>query len=213
MDHLIFTGDLLTYGHDVVEVLDLVGEAQEKDHAVLLIGNHDQMYFDAADGKRDYLHALPPWIQHSVALTLDRFDSSTLRPRFQWSPAWRLENAFFSHANPFGVGDFRYLNSDQEQREALAVLEREKAKLGVFGHTHRPLWRDGPVILANAGSIGQPRDHNGSVILRIQLDGESATGTFEPIAYDVQAHLRDIQRVGLPEATIAKLCGFFERGR
>jgi len=37
-DRMVFLGDLLTYGHDVDEVLDLVAEAQEKDSATLLWG-------------------------------------------------------------------------------------------------------------------------------------------------------------------------------
>ena len=63
IDHLVFLGDLLTYGHDVQEVLDLVNEAQTKHDAVLLIGNHDQLYFDIAKGDSPYLDTLPEWIQ------------------------------------------------------------------------------------------------------------------------------------------------------
>jgi predicted phosphodiesterase len=211
VDHLVFIGDLLTYGHDVEEVLDLVGEAQQKDDAVLLIGNHDQMYFDLAEGKQDYFQKLPEWIRDSVSLTLNKFDPASLRERFRWSPEWTLGSALFAHANPFGLGDFRYLNAQKDLTAAVEVLQQRGARLGVFGHTHRPLWREGPVTLANAGSVGQPRDTSGSVILRVSVDGDVATGSFEPIAYDVHGHLSDVRRDGLPAATTARLCAFFEQ--
>jgi len=213
LDHLVFVGDLLTYGHDVSEVLDLVGEAQQKDGAVLLIGNHDQMYFDLAQGRRDYLDKLPAWIQDSVALTVKKFDPATLRERLRWSDEWWLGSALFAHANPFGPGDFRYLNSEDDCAAAVEALERRRATLGVFGHTHRAAWRQGEVILANAGSVGQPRDARGSLILRVTLANGTARGSFEPIDYDVQGHVAELRRAELPETTIARLVSFFERNQ
>ena len=211
LDHLVFIGDLLTYGHDVEEVLDLVGEAQVKHRAVLLVGNHDQMYFDLAAGKREYLDKLPQWIKDSVTLTLQKVDPASLRGRFAWSVEWNLDGALFAHANPFAFGDFRYLNSTDDHAAAVQVLRERGARLGVFGHTHRPLWHPGPVTLANAGSVGQPRDAQGAVILRLHLDRELVSGAFEPIAYDVEAHLNALRRAGLPESTTERLCGFFRQ--
>ena len=211
VDQLVFMGDLLTYGHDVQEVLELVAEAQETDGAVLLIGNHDQMYFDLAEGKRDYLDKLPQWIKDSVLLTIQKFDAASLRGRFDWSVEWTLGNAFFAHANPFAFGDFRYLNSAEDQAAAIEALAVRGANLGVFGHTHRPLWRPGAITLANAGSVGQPRDAQGSVILRLRLEGELVAGAFESLVYDVDAHISDLQRTGLPDKTKQRLLGFFDQ--
>jgi predicted phosphodiesterase len=210
-DQIVFMGDLLTYGHDVEAVLELVAEAQDKHNAVLLIGNHDQMYFDLAQGKRDYLDRLPGWIQDSVALTVKKFDPASLRSRLSWLEEWQHGPAVFAHANPFGFGDFRYLNNDQDINDARSALTRRGATLGVFGHTHRAHWTPGPTVVANAGSVGQPRDAAAqSVFLRIEIDGPATTGTIEPIHYDVQAHLDELRRSGLPEDTIARLGSFFK---
>jgi len=211
-DRIVFIGDLLTYGHDVEEVLDLVCDAQEKDEAVLLIGNHDQMYFDLAEGNHVYLNKLPDWIRDSVMLTLENFSPGSLRSRFCWSQEWCMGRAFFAHANPFAVGDFRYLNTDDDYSAAVEVLGERGARLGVFGHTHRPLWRPGSIAIANAGSVGQPRDIQGSVILRLHIDGDTVSAKFEPVEYDVNAHLAALQRTGLPDATVKRLCYFFQQG-
>ena len=211
VDQTVFIGDLLTYGHDVNEVLDLVGESQEKRGAVLLTGNHDQMYFDLAAGERQYLDKLPQWIRDSVELTVQKFDPASLRRRFDWKLQWTIEGALFAHANPFAFGDFRYLNSTDDQEDALRALGERRARVGVFGHTHRPLWRPGAVTLANAGSVGQPRDSQGAVILRLHLDERHVTGAFEPVVYDVDAHIQGLLRSGLPDPTARRLCGFFQQ--
>ncbi len=93
----------------------------------------------------------------------------------------------------------------------MEVLRERGAHLGVFGHTHRPLWRPGTITLANAGSVGQPRDAQGSVILRLHLDGDLVAGAFESLAYDVEAHVGDLLRAGLPDATTRRLRGFFQQ--
>ena len=211
LDHIVFIGDLLTYGHDVEEVLDLVGETQERRDAILLIGNHDQMYFDLADGARQYLDKLPEWIKDSVTLTSQKFEPATLRGRFKWSPEWQLGKALFAHANPFGFRDYRYLNSAEDHAAAVQALAERDLHLGVFGHTHRPLWIPGPITLANAGSVGQPRDAQGSVILRVNLQRDAVTGAFERLAYDVEAHVKELLRTPLPDATKQRLCGFFRQ--
>ena len=46
-DVLLILGDLLTYGVNPAETLELVHEAVARDGAILISGNHDQMYLDA----------------------------------------------------------------------------------------------------------------------------------------------------------------------
>ena len=222
-------GDLLTYGHDVEEVIALVGEAQQRHGAELLVGNHDQMYFDLAEGKRAYFESLPDWLQDSVRLTLESPATATLRTQLVWSEESLLDDAAVaSHANPFGQNDWRYLNGAEDHAEAASRLGVRSLSVGVFGHTHRPRFYDGtrphgPVpfgepmhatrerpIVINAGAVGQPRDGSGKgVILRLSLRREGITAVFEPIEYDVDAHVTSLQSTPLPPETIARLLRFF----
>lgn len=229
LDRIVFLGDLLTYGHDVDEVLDLVAEAQEKDHATLLIGNHDRMYFDIVDGRHDYFDQLPGWLKDTVNLTLETPRTATLATALSWAEEARLdERAIAAHANPYGKGDWRYLNSLDDHVEAGAALAQRSLDVGVFGHTHRPRFfddirpfgavpfdepleagRSNPIVI-NAGAVGQPRDGTGqAVLLRLTLTDETVSATFERVAYDRAAHIAAVRATRLPSATIERLVRFF----
>src|SRR5580765_3596669 len=91
LDRMVFLGDLLTYGHDVDEVLDLVAEAQEKDGATLLVGNHDRLYVDIIDGRHDYFDRLPDWVKDTVNLTLEAPRKAKLANGRSWVEEARLD--------------------------------------------------------------------------------------------------------------------------
>lgn len=226
-DRMIFVGDLLTFGHDVGEVLELVGEAQHRHGATLLIGNHDRTYFELQAGNRAALEAMPAWVRPSVELTLTKLAGIRYRDALAWSEEVVIEDLLIAHANLFEVGDTRYLTTDDDARETAAILETRGLIAGIFGHTHRPRWGgfgpgcepplDTPLVvrpsapfLINAGAVGQPRDARArSVLLRLSRAGELA-GEFETIEYDVAGHLERVRASGLPATTIQRLQAFFE---
>ena len=229
VDRLVFVGDLLTYGHDTDEVLELVSEAQAEG-ASLLIGNHDQMYFDVASGNREYLDSLPEWIRDSVELTLRSLDLASFRNNLVWNSEIVIEDVLVSHAGPFGRGDWTYVAPLAEHQRAAEQLALRGLRGGVFGHTHRARWFTGDAtqatadveldhtyradktLVANAGAIGQPRDKRGqAVLLRLELRPECVAGSFEPVNYDVAAHVDALRNLPLPSTTIERLCSFFRR--
>lgn len=218
-DEIVFIGDLLTYGHDVDEVIDLVAEEQRRG-ATVLVGNHDQMYFDLAAGDRSYLERLPPWLQATVEHTLERLPDD-LRDRLVWSTEHVRNDVLFAHANPFAAGDWTYLNSGDDVARASTVLDARGYRAGVFGHTHRARWhRDDPprgtslawnephALVLNVGSVGQPRDGTGRSLI-VRLDTEQLRATFEPIDYDVAGHVQTLRASGLPSPVIDRLVAFF----
>ena len=229
LDRIVFLGDLLTYGHDVDEVLDLVAEAQDRDGATLLVGNHDRMYFDMAEGRRDYFDRLHNWLKDTVNLTLKAPRTATLANALSWVEETRLDDrAIAAHANPYGKCDWHYLNSLNDHVKARVALAQRSLDVGVFGHTHRPRFFDGvrpfgavpfdepleasrgsPIVI-NAGAVGQPRDGTGqAVLLRLTLTDETVRATFERVAYDRAAHIAAVRAAKLPSATIERLVRFF----
>lgn len=236
MDALVFLGDLLTYGPDVDALVDLVAEAQQRHGATLLVGNHDQLYFDLAEGRRAYLAAQPDWIRESVELTAARLDVGRFRSALRWKEEHVIDDVLFAHANPFGFADWRYLNSAADVAAARQVLADRALRAGVFGHTHRARWAVDPsdptaladvplsvslaapdeaaVVVANAGSVGQPRDARGaSVLMRLLTGPKGLAASFEPIVYDVDAHLASLRASGVAPATFERLARFFAPAR
>jgi len=82
-------------------------------------------------------------------------------------------------------------------RPHLAGLE---ARLLLYGHTHQPVDRTvGGVRLVNPGSVGLPLDGDPrSAYARLDLADGECTVTFRRVAYDREAVLAELERVGHP---------------
>lgn len=237
-DRLVVLGDLLTYGCEPLEVLELTQEAVARDHAVLIKGNHDQLYFDLAEGERRYHDSLPAWLRETVDWTEAAAGSLDLARMFPWIARYTVGDLLFAHANPFAYGDWTYLNAPADIGRAAEVLARQQAQVGVFGHTHRAKLalvgaeaeprlctpaagervelpgdldasgRD--LVVANAGSVGQPRDAaRASTMLFVRRTGRRLELEYVRVVYDLDAHKRGIMTAPLSAATKTKLLGFF----
>jgi predicted phosphodiesterase len=158
-DHLILLGDLLTYGVQPHETLELVQQAIDLDRAVLVRGNHDQVYLDREQGRVSYELTMPGWIRESVDWTCRRFACNHPLSRLAWQDEWETDGLLAAHANPFLPGDWSYLRLPEDMGRALGALNERGYRAGIFGHTHR--FRsygadEGSVI--TVASVGQPRD-------------------------------------------------------
>ena len=234
-DQLVVLGDLLTYGVEPEEVLEMAAR-EAAAGAVFIKGNHDQLYFDLAQGRQDYFLGLPAWLQETVCWTQARIGSSGIDARFPWQNEWIDGPVLFAHANPFAYADWTYLNGDAEFQRAGTVLRERGAKLGVFGHTHRPKvvllpespaapaviqpLLDGPatvelptsgVAIFDIGSVGQPRNaQKFSSAGIVTLTGDRIRCACLRLDYDVQAHQQALSGSSMSEGTVQKLLGFFQ---
>ncbi|MFN8035806.1 MAG: metallophosphoesterase family protein [Acidimicrobiia bacterium] len=233
-DRLVILGDLLTYGPDVEQVLDLVADAETNGRAAVLVGNHDQLYFDLAAGDTSYYRELPEWLRESVDWTRERVDVATMQSRLRWRDELIVSDWLFAHANPFGPRDWRYLRSAEECCAAALPLITRGLRGGVFGHVHRPrltlISSDGSrveeestdalavaqgrlttgTVVAVAGSIGQPRGPGPAAsMLRIRIASTGATLACEPVDYDVGAHMEALASMSIGETARGELLSFF----
>lgn len=227
-DRLILLGDLFTYGVEPRAVFELTLEAQERDEALLLIGNHDEFYLDHGDRTREYRSRLPAWIRESVDWTERQLEGLEL-DALEWLECHEQAGAFFAHANPFAFPDWRYLNTEAEYREAAIALSGRGHQFSVVGHTHRQKivklvedevvfsgsesltipTRDG-VICVNAGSVGQPRNtEKRSYLLRLDLHDDEADIEFVPLHYDVGRTRALVRASGFSGTTVDRLLGFY----
>lgn len=226
-DHCVLLGDLLTYGVDVEETLGQVTEWLQDPRHVLIRGNHDQMYGELLAGHSPYYDHLPDWIRESVDWTLERLSGA------QWDglpfvDEWRIAGGLFSHANPFGPGNWRYLNQLADYQEAGQTLSAGQLGFGVFGHSHRArIWPgQGPLLdwslathtsihipagrnpaVVNAGSPGQPREAAccPPLLLWLEIDALGMSARFEALPHDEQEHARRVLDAGLSSKLLTRL--------
>lgn len=227
-DRLVLLGDLFTYGVEPRAVFELVREAQQRDGALLMIGNHDEFYLNPGERTRAYREKMPAWIRDSVDWTERELEGVDLAA-LEWRESCIRAGVFISHANPFEFPDWRYLNTEEEHREAAVALRQRGLQIGVFGHTHRQkvvgivddelrmsvshscvVPTGDTLTLVNAGSVGQPRNtEKRSFLLRLDVSGDEADIEFVPLHYDVEKNKALIRDSRLSDMTTSKLLGFF----
>jgi diadenosine tetraphosphatase ApaH/serine/threonine PP2A family protein phosphatase len=239
IDQLVFLGDLLTYGPDPQRVLEIVAD-EAADGAILLLGNHDAMYFDLLRGDDSYYEGLPAWIRESVDWTLRQLGDGEELYELDFRQDWVVDTLLAAHANPFpadaaGFPDWRYLNHANDYADAARALRERDLRIGVFGHTHRArivewpsakgfgdeqrrslyAWREkdpGDAVIVNAGAIGQPRSKGvGPKATVCWVSLEDEVDIeLMPVEYDVAGHLESLQGLPMSDATIEKLSSFFQ---
>jgi predicted phosphodiesterase len=237
-DQLIILGDLLTYGCEPASVLELSVEALERDDALLIRGNHDQLYVDLRRDDRAYYRTFPDWLREATDWTADAVWDVDLEAMFPWLERWVSGDVLLAHANPFAYGDWTYLNQQADFAKAARALNNQGHSIGIFGHTHRPkvveVDRNGAshivtpplttvrevaldlsaskslAIVIDPGSVGQPRSRDKtSTIVFLSCEAERLQVEFVSVPYDLHAHKRAIIEANLSDTTKAKLLGFF----
>jgi len=178
-DEVVILGDLLTYGPSPREVIEAVAKLVGEHNTQIILGNHDQLYLDIENGNLDYYNNLPDWIKQSADWTYEELNKSNhfeVFKSFPWEESYSKENIYFAHANPFGYGDWTYLNNPSQIQRVLTELKKQNYQIGVFGHNHRVAYYPNSnrnhflnksrftadcnnldQIYLNPGSLGQPR--------------------------------------------------------
>jgi len=230
VDHWVVLGDLLTYGCEIDETLGLVDELVARG-AVVIRGNHDQLYMDLEAGDDTYYTRLPDWLRETVDFTRARLEIGAFARRYSWCEEHVIDDMLFSHANPFSPRDWRYLNSAHDYALAADRLEARGLRGGVFGHTHRARVFErradgteafvGPTVafdaprtlVVNPGSVGQPRERGAkSSCLRLDLTPSQKVVEIIPIEYATDAHVAAIAQSTMTDRTKAQLIQFFAEG-
>ncbi len=195
-------GDVVGYGPDPAACLELVRTRC----AGVLLGNHDEAV--AHPGSMD---ALPK--DGRAAARHNRAHLSEEQVEYLAFLPLRLEahGCTFVHATPDAPDAWRRLDSF---RIAQAQFEHFETDVCFVGHTHIPAVmadrlgvlnvRPGHRYLINAGSVGQPRDHNPRASFAL-FDPE--TLTYEPVRvpYNVERTAKKIRAAGLPNSLAGRL--------
>ena len=231
-------GDLLTYGCEPNGVITLLKELNDERCCIFIKGNHDQFYFDLADGADPFSYKMPEFVKESVIWTNEncRYD---LRSEFKWLENHYEFGCFFAHANPFEYGNWRYINSESDHLEAAVKLNELNIRVAFWGHTHRQkvalcrvennkvdddpefidssqkqfsinLKTDNNISIFNAGSIGQPRGVAPS-FLNVNVCGQIITIDIIGLSYDSSAHIAQINNSSMSLTTKNQLISYFDK--
>lgn len=230
VDEIVFLGDLLTYGCNVQDTIDLLVNYSKKRKVHFIKGNHDQIYFDMQANNDFQYKPFPDFILESMIHTYEHL-TTNLYERFHWEESLVIGNVYLSHANALGYGNWSYLNKDDEIIGTAKIISQNGYLGGVFAHTHRSRLsiyqnsediQDVPIIesksfiepflgkcfIANSGSVGQSRGTQPSILF-INIDCSVVGLQVQPISYNVSKHCESISRSTLSKETKNKLISYY----
>lgn len=212
-DVIWFLGDLVGYGPDPNECVDLL---REHPH-VALSGNHDWAVLNKLDiegfnreartaiewtqatiteDARSYLESLPAMTQEG------NFTLAHASPR---QPVWEyILDAYTAAVN------FIYLETPVGfvGHTHVPVIYEERGRNTITTHLpnyHEPLqFSKSSRLIINPGSVGQPRDSDPRAAYGL-LDTEAKTWQFRRVAYPIRTTQARMREHDLPERLIARL--------
>ena len=220
---LVFNlGDIVGYGADPNEVT-LRARTLGR---IFVRGNHDK----ACAGLMD-LEFFNPVAAAAASWTRERLAADHLRflRELPQGPIIPLENVECVHGSPHDEDEYVLT-----AHEAYSILERQKAPLTFFGHTHvqGAYWiddvndKEGIIApqypsesgtqhfsfsmdatakyLVNPGSVGQPRDGDPRAAFAL-YDSDAREITLHRVPYDIERAQRKIVDAGLPPRVAARL--------
>jgi putative phosphoesterase len=193
-DELICLGDVVGYGPQPNEVIERL---QQLRPTTVLMGNHDcAVVTGDTEGFSSHAAVAIEWTRREISETGLHYLAAL-------KPSARLERegvtlALFhgSPRDPFS----EYVFPGLPERVGRRLVEIAAAKIVLLGHTHMPmLYRFNGSVLANPGSVGQPRDgdHRASFALLTLSHSELNFGV-QRVQYDVSSVADRIIRRGLP---------------
>jgi putative phosphoesterase len=194
-DTLLFLGDLVGYGPQPNEVIE---QLQQLRPATVLLGNHDYAVATGdASGFSRHAEVAVEWTRrHIKPQNLDYLSSLHSSRKVELSNT-RLALFHGSPSDPLS----EYIFPGIPDRLAREVIQSAGSPIVLLGHTHMPMvYSYEKEILANPGSVGQPRDGDPRAAFAVLTLFEGKFSfEIKRVEYDVDAVASKIIQAGLPE--------------
>lgn len=200
IDLTIVLGDLLTYGCQPNEVIDILSAYKDAYPCIFIKGNHEEFYFNKGHGKN---YKMPDFVKESVDWTAKSITGKSIEKIFEWKESFIFENILFSHANPYEYGNWEHVDTNAQHYKSYDVLKLKGHIAGIFGHSHRAKVKQfndvgsmfnvetdlvninkSLITIINAGSIGQPRGTGLSYLL-IKFSGDGIVAELKKFVIDL----------------------------
>ncbi|MCX7916663.1 MAG: metallophosphatase family protein [bacterium] len=217
IDKLIICGDIIGYGPNPNECIDLV----EKNADFILKGNHEEGVI------RNDFSRFKKYAKISLEWTIKEIEEK-IEVIERWEEKKEFEELFFVHASisdPF----YKYIFKINDTEEEFEKLEK---RICFIGHTHIPMVFKKDIItgkiekvlpdfsgkielnieenfkyIINLGSVGFPRDGFPFVCVSL-YDTDKKIFKLNRIEYEIEKTLKKIREKGLPSKICNILRGF-----
>jgi putative phosphoesterase len=200
-DALLCLGDLVGYGPEPNEVVE---ELQAMRPEYVLMGNHDYAVVtgDTSGFSRNAAVAIE-WTRQRIKEENSHY-LSTLRPSMKLEAGGIRISAF--HGSPREPLT-EYILPDISPNIARQIIREGDSEIVLLGHTHIPMAHSFErKILANPGSVGQPRDGDARASYGLlTLDDSKLSFQVRRVTYPVDAVARKILNAGLPKFLAERL--------
>jgi putative phosphoesterase len=194
-DHLLFLGDLVGYGPEPNEVIK---QLQQLKPSSALMGNHDYAVATGdATGFSPHAEVAVEWTRRHIRPQNLAYLSSLLTSARMELGNTRMALFHGSPRDPLS----EYIFPGITDQLAMKVIQSAGAPLVLLGHTHVPMvYSFEREMLANPGSVGQPRDGDPRAAFAVLTLSEGRF-SFEitRVEYDVNSVASKIIEAGLPE--------------
>ena len=210
IDKILCLGDVVGYGPDPNECIDLVQQHCE----IILTGNHDFACIEKSELLYFNQYAAKAVEWTVAALTDENLDFLAKLPL-----DGKVEKYFLVHSNPFEPRSWDYILSLDDAEFNFSKFD-EADQICFIGHSHHPviyveylendnkyykqlkdhriqLKQDERYII-NVGSVGQPRDYNPDSAFGI-VDTATQVYELKRVRYDVNRTFKKMVSVGLPQ--------------
>lgn len=187
-DEILCAGDLVGYNPYPSEVIEVI----RTNEIPCVMGNHDEA---VVTGETSWFN---PFASYAIFWTRRILRSDEIRFLSELPFSIKREDLAVFHGSPWSNKEYIYEWSPLEE-----IAESVEERITVLGHTHVPFIREiGSKIIANAGSVGQPRDGDPrACYLVISEEGME----MRRVKYNVEEVYERIIEVGLPEFLAERL--------
>ncbi|WP_342128741.1 metallophosphoesterase family protein [Hydrogenophaga sp. OTU3427] len=227
-ERVALLGDLVGYGPQPAEVMDLV-QRLAAEGAVVLQGNHDEMAVSPPADTATHGNATAAWTAAQLSDAQRRYLAGL-------PLTWHGPQLLLVHASAQQPERWRYVEDERSASTSLDAAQQLHGDVThVFGghvHHQRLFYRGAgqqlmrfdprpgvPVPtprhrrwLATVGSVGQPRDGDPRAMYAL-FDSRAAVLTFHRVAYDHHAAAQALRHSSLPAILAEQLAQRLENGR
>lgn len=221
VERIVFLGDIVGYGASPGECVDIVRCLW----GCCVMGNHDEEIRKVRRSGGSFQD--PDWkncgYQAGLAHAAKYLDADQAGWLARLPYRMTIPGAVVAHASLAEPEAFDYIRNAEEAEPTLAILRKEKIKVGFFGHTHEiGVFSEGPEALewldettvripsglacsVTIGAVGQPRHKTDRRAAWVLWDPDQQVVEFRKTDYDRLQAAHDILNAGLPLESAMRL--------